>query len=227
MSSFFKKILPDRVSRGKETLRYGPMKPVGLTNPNTGKKPYAVVQLRQDNLSGTLYNMVGFQTKMLHKEQISVFGKIPALSNAKFARMGGIHRNTFLNSPLLLNETLCLKSRKNIRFAGQITGVEGYIESATIGYLAGYFLKTEILGNNILPPPNTTAMGALLKYILEGGIPGKGNSFQPMNINFGLFPTLDGKMKRRERREKQAERSLNDLELWLERTKNNKCENHF
>jgi methylenetetrahydrofolate--tRNA-(uracil-5-)-methyltransferase len=186
---YFEGCLPIEVmaARGIDTLRYGPMKPVGLTNPHTGQRPYAVVQLRQDNASGTLYNLVGFQTKLKYAEQERVFRMIPGLENAVFARLGGLHRNTFINSPLLLDEQLRLKSRPGIRFAGQITGVEGYVESTAMGLLAGLFAAAESKGETLAPPPRETALGALLAHIT-----GNANieTFQPMNVNFGLFPPV-------------------------------------
>ncbi|MGH1377214.1 MAG: methylenetetrahydrofolate--tRNA-(uracil(54)-C(5))-methyltransferase (FADH(2)-oxidizing) TrmFO [Alphaproteobacteria bacterium] len=184
---YFEGCMPIEVmaSRGIDTLRFGPMKPVGLTNPNSEEKPYAVVQLRQDNKLGTLYNIVGFQTKMKYGEQIRVFKMIPGLENAEFARLGGMHRNTFINSPKLLDNTLRLKIQPRIRFAGQITGCEGYIESASIGLMAGRFSACEILGIDYPSPPETTSMGALLNHVTGGA---NAETFQPMNINFGLFP---------------------------------------
>ena len=175
-------------ARGPETLRFGPMKPVGLTNPHSENQPYAVVQLRQDNALGTLYNMVGFQTKMKYGEQTRVFKMIPGLENAEFARLGGLHRNTFINSPKLLDKELRLKARPAIRFAGQITGCEGYVESAAVGIMAAHFAAAEILGREITAPPLTTAMGGLLSHI-TGGADAK--TFQPMNINFGLIQPLE------------------------------------
>ncbi len=184
---YFEGCMPIEVmaSRGIDTLRFGPMKPVGLTNPNSEEKPYAVVQLRQDNKLATLYNIVGFQTKMKYGEQIRVFKMIPGLENAEFARLGGMHRNTFINSPKLLDNTLRLKIQPRIRFAGQITGCEGYIESASIGLMAGRFSACEILGIDYTSPPQTTSMGALLNHVTGGA---NAETFQPMNINFGLFP---------------------------------------
>ena len=195
---YFDGCLPIEVmaERGVETLRYGPLKPMGLTNAHDpATKPYAVVQLRQDNALGTLYNMVGFQTKLKHGEQVRIFRTIPGLENAEFARLGGLHRNTYINSPVLLDRTLQLKSRPGLRFAGQITGCEGYVESAAIGLLAGRFAAAERLGTAPSLPPETTAFGALLGHITGGHItsdeePGK-RSFQPMNVNFGLFPPLE------------------------------------
>ncbi len=184
---YFEGCMPIEVmaARGVETLRFGPMKPVGLTNPHSDDKPYAVVQLRQDNALGTLYNIVGFQTKMKYGEQIRVFRMIPGLENAEFARLGGMHRNTFINSPKLLDDTLRLKVQPRIRFAGQITGCEGYIESAAIGLLTGKFAASEMLGHCAQKPPETTAIGALLNHVTCGA---NAETFQPMNINFGLFP---------------------------------------
>ncbi len=195
---FFDGCLPIEVmaERGRETLRYGPMKPIGLTNRHRPDvKPYAVVQLRQDNALGTLFNMVGFQTKLKYGAQTEIFRMIPGLENAQFARLGGLHRNTFLDSPRLLDGTLTLKSRPGLRFAGQITGCEGYVESAAVGLMAGLFTAAEALGLPASPPPVTTAMGALLGHITGGHLSvdeeeGKPRSFQPMNVNFGLFPPL-------------------------------------
>ncbi len=187
---YFNGCLPIEVmaERGRETLRFGPMKPVGLTNPNSKEKPYAVVQLRQDNAIGTLYNIVGFQTKMKYGAQKSVFSMIPGLENANFARLGGIHRNTFLNSPQLLDKEMRLKSSPNIRFAGQITGVEGYVESAAMGLIAGRFAAAEILGLPKNQVPSNTATGALLNHISGGA---DHTTFQPMNVNFGLFDPIN------------------------------------
>ena len=198
-AGYFDGCLPIEVmaERGRETLRFGPMKPVGLTNPHQpDNKPYAVVQLRRDNALGTLYNIVGFQTKMKYGAQSDVLRMIPGLEDAKFARLGGIHRNTFLNSPTLLGSDLKWKTHPNIRFAGQITGVEGYVESAAMGLLAGRMAAAEILGESLLPPPPETAMGALVSHI-TGGADAK--TFQPMNVNFGLFPPVDAKGGRRNR----------------------------
>jgi methylenetetrahydrofolate--tRNA-(uracil-5-)-methyltransferase len=225
--------------RGRETLRYGPMKPVGLTNPrDPGTKPYAVVQLRQDNALGTLFNMVGFQTKLRHGEQTRVFRMIPGLENAEFARLGGLHRNTYLNSPKLLDERLRLKLLPRLRFAGQITGCEGYVESAAIGLIAGCFAAAERLGAPCQTPPRTTAIGALLAHITGGhllggseagdadGARGKPGTFQPMNVNFGLFPPLAEKLrgegdtrlrgaaKALLRKQRLSERALRDLGAW-------------
>jgi len=215
---YFEGCLPIEImaDRGHKTLAYGPMKPVGLTNPkDPDKKPYAVVQLRQDNKSGTLFNMVGFQTKLKFHEQKRIFKMIPGLEAAKFARLGGLHRNTFLNSPQLLDATLRLKTIPRIRFAGQITGCEGYVESAAIGLIAGRFAAAEILGIPISLPPITTALGALLNYITGGAIT---TNYQPMNINFGLLPPLKNKschLKGRERKKALSERALSDLCKWL------------
>jgi methylenetetrahydrofolate--tRNA-(uracil-5-)-methyltransferase len=228
---YFEGCLPIEVmaERGTETLRYGPMKPVGLTNPHhPGEKPHAVVQLRQDNALGTLWNMVGFQTKLKHAEQVRVFRSIPGLEQAEFARLGGLHRNTFLNSPKLLDASLRLKADKRLRFAGQITGVEGYVESAAIGLIAGRFAAAERLGEKSTPPPPTTALGALLNHITGGHLSadgeGTGRSFQPMNVNFGLFPPIAASAPRGkgprasrgfDRKRALSARALADLERWL------------
>jgi methylenetetrahydrofolate--tRNA-(uracil-5-)-methyltransferase len=184
---YFEGCMPIEVmaERGPETLRFGPMKPVGLDNPRTGRWPHAVVQLRQDNALGTLWNMVGFQTKLKHGEQVRLFRTIPGLEKAEFARLGGLHRNTFINSPKLLDGTLRLRAAPHIRFAGQITGCEGYVESAAIGLLAGRFAAADIAGREQVSPPQTTALGALLGHITGGADAG---TYQPMNVNFGLFP---------------------------------------
>ena len=199
-------------ARGIETLRHGPMKPVGLDDPKTGRWPYAVVQLRQDNALGTLWNMVGFQTKLKHAEQVRVFRMIPGLEKAEFARLGGLHRNTFIKSPKLLDTSLRLKSRPNIRFAGQITGCEGYIESAGVGLLAGRFLAAELAGLHMPPPPPTTALGALLEHITGGG---DADTYQPMNVNFGLFPPLSDKVRKADRKRGYTDRAKADLARWL------------
>ncbi len=211
---YFEACLPIEVmaGRGEDTLRFGPMKPVGLSDPRTGFRPYAVVQLRQDNALGTLWNMVGFQTKLKHGEQVRVFRTIPGLEHAEFARLGGLHRNTFINSPRLLDKSLRLKSQPHIRFAGQVTGVEGYVESAAIGLLAGRFAAAETLGLQSSSPPPTTAFGALLNHI-TGGADEK--TFQPMNVNFGLFPPLDKKVKGKDRKQAMSDRALTDLAIWL------------
>jgi methylenetetrahydrofolate--tRNA-(uracil-5-)-methyltransferase len=199
--------------RGIDTLRYGPMKPVGLDNPKTGRWPYAVVQLRQDNALGTLWNMVGFQTKLKHAEQVRVFRMIPGLENAEFARLGGLHRNTFIKSPVLLDPSLRLGSKLNIRFAGQITGCEGYIESAAIGLLAGRFLAAELRGEAPALPPLETALGALLNHITGGA---EADTYQPMNVNFGLFPplVLDQKTKKANRKLLYTARARDAFNAW-------------
>jgi methylenetetrahydrofolate--tRNA-(uracil-5-)-methyltransferase len=217
---YFEACLPVEVmaERGPLTLAYGPLKPVGLTNPNDPtKRAFAVVQLRQDNKLGSLYNMVGFQTKMKHAAQTEVFRTIPGLENAQFARLGGIHRNTFLNSPELLDRQLRLKVKPHIRFAGQVTGVEGYVESAAIGLLAGRFAAAQALGMEASPPPETTALGALLNHITGGHTTGRDvpDSFQPMNINFGLLPPPDERVRKNERKRSVAHRALRDLDTWL------------
>ena len=211
---YFEACLPIEVmaARGEDTLRFGPMKPVGLSDPRTAMRPYAVVQLRQDNALGTLWNMVGFQTKLKHGEQSRIFRTIPGLEEAQFARLGGLHRNTFINSPRLLDPELRLKTRPHLRFAGQITGVEGYVESAAIGLLAGRFAAAELKGVTATPPPVTTAFGALLSHIAGGA---DARSFQPMNVNFGLFPPLVGKFKGKDRKQAMSERALADLASWL------------
>ena len=218
---YFDGCLPIEImaERGRETLRHGPMKPFGLTNPRQpAEKPYAVVQLRQDNKLGTLFNMVGFQTKLKHGEQARIFRTIPGLANAEFARLGGLHRNTFLNSPKLLDETLRLKAMPRLRFAGQITGCEGYVESAAIGLLAGRFAAAERFGERPSLPPPTTAHGALLGHITGGHIEAAESgerSFQPMNVNFGLFPPLGGDTARDARKQAFCSRALADLESWI------------
>ncbi len=230
---YFDGCLPIEVmaERGSETLRHGPMKPMGLTNAhNRDVKPYAVVQLRQDNALGTLYNMVGFQTKLKYGVQTQIFRMIPGLENAEFARLGGLHRNTYLNSPILLDTSLRLKSRPQIRFAGQITGCEGYVESSAMGLLAGRFAAAQQRGEDLSPPPATTAFGALLNHITGGHLvsddePGK-RSFQPMNVNFGLFPDvtvpkqegvrLRGKEKTQAKKRALSARALSDFAIWLQ-----------
>jgi methylenetetrahydrofolate--tRNA-(uracil-5-)-methyltransferase len=217
-AGYFDGCLPIEVmaERGRETLRFGPMKPVGLTNAHDPQvKPYAVVQLRRDNKLGTLYNMVGFQTKMKYGAQTAVFKLIPGLENASFARLGGIHRNTFLNSPTLLDDQMRLKSRPNLRFAGQVTGVEGYVESAAMGLLAGRMAAAELLGRRLPPPPPDTATGALVTHI-TGGADAK--TFQPMNVNFGLFPPIDAKGGRRGRKDRYkayTDRAKDSFTAWL------------
>ena len=217
-AGYFDGCLPIEVmaERGRETLRHGPMKPVGLTNPHAPEvKPWAVVQLRRDNALGTLYNIVGFQTKMKYGAQTEVFRMIPGLSEATFARLGGIHRNTFLNSPRLLDGGMRLKSKPHIRFAGQITGVEGYVESSAMGLLAGRMAAADLTGRTLAPVPETTAMGALLNHI-TGGADAK--TFQPMNVNFGLFPPVDAKGGRRGRRDRYkayTDRAKADWQRWL------------
>jgi methylenetetrahydrofolate--tRNA-(uracil-5-)-methyltransferase len=214
ITPYFEGCLPIEVmaERGRDTLRFGPMKPVGLLDPRTGRRPHAVVQLRQDNALGTLYNIVGFQTKLAYGEQKRIFRTIPGLEGARFARLGGIHRNTFINSPRLLDGELRLKARPHLRFAGQITGVEGYVESAAIGILAARFAAAEAKGERALPPPPTTALGALLAHITGGAT---GESFQPMNVNFGLFPPLDCPVAKPERKPAMARRALAHLDAWL------------
>lgn len=217
-AGYFDGCLPIEVmaERGRETLRHGPMKPVGLTNAHKPEeKAYAVVQLRRDNKLGTLYNIVGFQTKMKYGAQTEVFKMIPGLENASFARLGGIHRNTFINSPTLLDDQMRLKSRPNIRFAGQVTGVEGYVESAAMGLLAGRMAAAEILGRTLPPPPPETAMGALITHI-TGGADAK--TFQPMNVNFGLFPPIDakgGRKGRKDRYKAYTDRAKEAFSAWL------------
>jgi methylenetetrahydrofolate--tRNA-(uracil-5-)-methyltransferase len=188
------------------------MKPVGLTDPRTGRRPFAVVQLRQDNALGTLYNIVGFQTKLKHGEQVRVLRTIPGLEKAEFARLGGLHRNTFLNSPKLLDRELRLKAAPRLRFAGQITGVEGYVESAAVGLLAGRFAAAARIGETVPSPPKTTALGALHNHITGGA---NAETFQPMNVNFGLFPEIATRERGRERKRALAERALADLAKWL------------
>ena len=216
-AGYFDGCLPIEVmaERGRETLRFGPMKPVGLTNPHNPVKPYAVVQLRRDNKLGTLFNIVGFQTKMKYGAQTDVFKRIPGLKDASFARLGGIHRNTFINSPTLLDEQMRLKTRPNLRFAGQITGVEGYVESAAMGLLAGRMAAMEILGRTLPPPPPETATGALITHITGGA---EAKTFQPMNVNFGLFPPIDargGRRGRKDRYKAYTDRAKDAFTAWL------------
>lgn len=224
---YFEGCMPVEVmaSRGINTLRFGPMKPVGLTDPHTGQRPHAVVQLRQDNLMATLYNIVGFQTKMKYADQVRVLRLIPGLENAEFARLGGLHRNTFINSPKLLDRTLRLKAQQRLRFAGQITGCEGYVESAAVGLMAGIFAACEILNRDIILPEKTTAMGALLSHITgDANI----DTFQPMNINFGLFPDLSEdfiaqhsaqtkkkKLKGLDKKKLLSQRALMEINKWV------------
>ncbi len=236
---YFDGCLPVEVmaERGRDTLRYGPMKPVGLDDPRTGRWPYAVVQLRQDNALATLWNMVGFQTKLKHAEQVRVFRTIPGLQNAEFARLGGLHRNTYLNSPKLLDRSLRLKVNPHLRFAGQITGVEGYVESAAMGLLAGRFAAAQALGRETDAPPATTALGALLDHITGGHLVSEDDerssarSFQPMNINYGLLPDLaqapthdqngarlKGPERGREKKRAMSRRAIADLTRWLDET---------
>ncbi len=227
---YFDGCLPIEVmaERGRETLRHGPMKPFGLTNPHAPQdKPYAVVQLRQDNRLGTLFNMVGFQTKLKHAAQVAVLRTIPGLERAEFARLGGLHRNLFLNAPKVLDEQLRLKADPRLRFAGQITGCEGYVESAAIGLIAGRLAAAERLGRTLAPPPATTAIGALVNHITGGhivAIDAGRSSFQPMNVNFGLFPPLAGKItagtklrgaeKAAAKKRALSARAAADLETW-------------
>jgi methylenetetrahydrofolate--tRNA-(uracil-5-)-methyltransferase len=223
---YFEGCMPIEVmaARGVDTLRYGPMKGVGLDNPHTatpehpsGRWPHAVVQLRQDNRQGTLWNMVGFQTKLKHGEQVRIFRTIPGLKNAEFARLGGIHRNSFIKSPLLLDRELRLKSRRNIRFAGQITGCEGYVESAAIGLLAARFAIAEARGGALPPPPPETALGALLAHITGDA---DAETYQPMNINFGLMPPLTGpRAKKGDRKKLYTARARTALAEWLHAVK--------
>ena len=227
-ASYFDGCLPIEVmaERGKDTLLFGPMKPVGLTNPHSpNQKPYAVVQLRQDNKEDTLRNMVGFQTKMRYGEQERVFRMIPGLENAQFARLGGIHKNTFIKSPILLDDYLRLKSKPYISFAGQITGCEGYVESAATGLLVGYFKACEILDKTVVLPPRTTALGAVYIHLRDDT---NIRDYQPMNVNFGLFPTIVGehtlngkfrKIKGIARKEAYCQRALADIIPWVEQIK--------
>jgi len=210
---YFEGCMPIEVmaERGVDTLRYGPMKPVGLDNPRTGRWPYAVVQLRQDNKLGTLWNMVGFQTKLKHAEQVRLFRTIPGLEHAEFARLGGLHRNTFLNSPTLLDRQLRLNSAPHIRFAGQITGCEGYVESSAVGLLAGLMAAAELAGQAWIAPPRTSAMGALLAHITGDA---EAECYQPMNVNFGLFPPLP-EVRKKQRKEAYTERAKADFGVWL------------
>jgi len=214
---YFEGCMPIEVmaERGIDTLRHGPMKPVGLDDPRTGRWPYAVVQLRQDNALGTLWNMVGFQTKLKHGEQVRIFRTIPGLENAEFARLGGIHRNSFINSPSLLDGELRLRARPNIRFAGQITGCEGYVESAAVGLLAARFAAAEIRGERLTPPPVETAIGALLGHITGGA---DAETFQPMNVNFGLMPPPEGRARKADRKLAYTARARECFLSWLVET---------
>jgi len=215
---YFEGCMPIEVmaDRGVETLRYGPMKGVGLDNPKTGRWPYACVQLRQDNALGTLWNMVGFQTKLKHGEQVRIFRTIPGLENAEFARLGGIHRNSFINSPRLLDGELRLRSKPNIRFAGQITGCEGYVESAAVGLMAARFTSADMRGERLLPLPQETALGALLGHITGGA---DAETFQPMNVNFGLMPPVGGRAKKADRKKAYTDRARMALADWFERSR--------
>ena len=203
-------------ARGVDTLRFGPMKPVGLEDPRTGREPHAVVQFRKENREGTLHNLVGFQTKLTWPEQKRVFRTIPGLEGAEFARLGSMHRNTFINSPALLLPTYQLKSDRRIIFAGQITGVEGYVESAGSGYLAGVNAARAAKGLEAILPPPETALGALVRHVTNAEV----KHFQPMNVNYGLFPELGGKIKKKERRQKLAERALAEIDRWVPGVKN-------
>lgn len=203
--------IEELAARGVDTLRFGPMKPVGLTNPRTGREPHAVVQLRMENREGTMYNLVGFQTKLTYPEQKRIFRMIPGLEQAEFVRLGSMHRNTFINAPRLLESTQQLKQEPRLFFAGQITGVEGYVESAASGFLAGVNAARGVLGMDLTAPPASTALGALVRHITNANA----KHFQPMNVNYGLFPELPGRVKKQERRQKLAELALAELELWL------------
>lgn len=211
---YFEGCMPVEVmaERGFDTLRFGPMKPVGLDDPRTGRWPHAVVQLRQDNKDGTLWNIVGFQTKLKHAEQVRIFRTIPGLENAEFARLGGLHRNTFIQSPILLDRQLRLKSAPHIRFAGQITGCEGYVESASIGLLAARFAAAELQGRTLEAPPRETALGALLSHITGEA---EAETYQPMNVNFGLFPPIPGKTKKADRKKMYTGRAKEALAGWM------------
>ncbi len=211
---YFEGCMPIEVmaERGFDTLRFGPMKPVGLDDPRTGRWPHAVVQLRQDNAQGTLWNIVGFQTKLKHAEQVNLFRTIPGLEKAEFARLGGLHRNTFIRSPELLDPTLRLKNKPNIRFAGQITGCEGYIESAAIGLLAGRFAAAELGGRTLAPPPVETAFGALLHHITGAAV---AETYQPMNVNFGLMPPIPGRTKKADRKKMYTDRAREAFGAWI------------
>jgi len=210
---YFEGCMPIEVmaERGLDTLRFGPMKPVGLDDPRTGRWPHAVVQLRQDNATGTLWNIVGFQTKLKHGEQVRLFRTIPGLENAEFARLGGLHRNTFIRSPELLDPTLRLKSRPHLRFAGQMTGCEGYVESAAVGLMAGRFAAAELAGRELAPPPVETAMGALLHHITGAAV---AETYQPMNVNFGLMPPIPGRTKKADRKKMYTARARDAFGEW-------------
>ena len=211
---YFEGCMPIEImaSRGLDTLRFGPMKPIGLTNPATGTRAHAVVQLRQDNKQGSLWNMVGFQTKMKYGAQADLFRKIPGLQNAEFARLGGLHRNTFIRSPVLLDRQLRLKSAPHIRFAGQITGCEGYVESAAVGMMAGIMTALELEGDELNLPPPTTALGALLAHITGDA---HADNYQPMNVNFGLFTPLEQTVHKKERKKALTTRARDDLADWI------------
>ncbi|MDJ0277103.1 methylenetetrahydrofolate--tRNA-(uracil(54)-C(5))-methyltransferase (FADH(2)-oxidizing) TrmFO [Sphingomonas sp. 2R-10] len=210
---YFEGCMPIEVmaERGLDTLRFGPMKPVGLDDPRTGRWPHAVVQLRQDNATGTLWNIVGFQTKLKHGEQVRLFRTIPGLENAEFARLGGLHRNTFIRSPELLDPTLRLKARPHLRFAGQMTGCEGYVESAAVGLMAGRFAAAELAGRDLSPPPVETALGALLHHITGAAV---AETYQPMNVNFGLMPPIPGRTKKADRKKMYTARARDAFEPW-------------
>ena len=211
---YFEGCMPIEVmaARGEDTLRFGPMKPVGLDNPRTGRWPHAVVQLRQDNKLGTLWNIVGFQTKLKHAEQVRLFRTIPGLENAEFARLGGLHRNTFIQSPVVLDRMLRLRQAPRIRFAGQITGCEGYVESAAIGLLCGLMTAADLTGRPWTAPPRTTALGALLSHVTGDA---HAETFQPMNVNFGLFPPPEATVKKKQRKEAYTNRAKTDLAEWM------------
>ena len=210
---YFEGCMPIEVmaERGLDTLRFGPMKPVGLDDPRTGRWPHAVVQLRQDNATGTLWNIVGFQTKLKHGEQVRLFRTIPGLENAEFARLGGLHRNTFIRSPELLDPTLRLKARPHLRFAGQMTGCEGYVESAAVGLMAGRFAAAELAGKELAPPPVETALGALLHHITGAAV---AETYQPMNVNFGLMPPIPGRTKKADRKKMYTARARDAFGEW-------------
>ena len=211
---YFEGCMPIEImaERGVDTLRYGPMKPVGLDNPRTGRWPYAVVQLRQDNALGTLWNMVGFQTKLKYGAQVDLFRTIPGLEKAEFARLGGLHRNTFINSPKLLDSEMRLKNAPHIRFAGQITGCEGYVESSAVGLMVGRFAAAELRGGTLAPPPAETALGALLGHITGGA---DARDYQPMNVNFGLFPPLAERVHKKQRKEAMTTRARAAMAEWV------------